>query len=53
VADLGLVDPSKKHAFADDVNLLGENINNINRNTQAVWDAGNEVGLQVNAGKTM
>jgi hypothetical protein len=39
-------------AYADDVNLLGDNIDTINKNTESLTDAGKEVGLKVNAGKT-
>jgi hypothetical protein len=39
-------------AYADDVNLLGDNIDTINKNTQTLIDAGKEVGLDVNVEKT-
>jgi hypothetical protein len=39
-------------AYADDVSLLGDNIGTINKNTQTLIDAGNEVGLDVNVEKT-
>jgi hypothetical protein len=39
-------------AYADDVNLLGDNIDTINKNTQTLIDASKEVGLEVNAEKT-
>jgi hypothetical protein len=32
-------------AYADDVNLLGDNIDTINKNTQPLIDASKEVGL--------
>jgi hypothetical protein len=34
--------------YADDVNLLGYNIDIINKNTQTLIDASKEVGLEVN-----
>jgi hypothetical protein len=37
---------------ADDVNSLGENMTVIKRNTEALLDAGKEVGLEVNIEKT-
>jgi hypothetical protein len=37
---------------ADDVNLLGGNIDTIKKNTQTLFDASKEVGLEVNAEKT-
>jgi hypothetical protein len=39
-------------AYADDVNLLGDNIDIINKNTQTLIDASKEVGLEVNVEKT-
>jgi hypothetical protein len=39
-------------AYADDVNLLGDNIDTINKNTLTLIDASKEVGLQVNVEKT-
>jgi hypothetical protein len=39
-------------AYADDVNLLGDNIDTINKNTQTLIDASKEAGLEVNVEKT-
>jgi hypothetical protein len=38
--------------YADDVNLLGDNIDTIKKNTQTLMDANKEVGLEVNPEKT-
>jgi hypothetical protein len=39
-------------ACADDVNIVGENIDTVQKNTKALFDAGKEVGPEVNPGKT-
>jgi hypothetical protein len=39
-------------AYADDVNLLGDNIDTINKNTETLIDTSKEVGLEVNVEKT-
>jgi hypothetical protein len=38
--------------YADDVNLLGDNIGTVKKNTQTVIDANKEVGLEINTEKT-
>jgi hypothetical protein len=37
--------------YADDVNLLGDVIDTIKKNTQTLIDASKEVDLEVNTGK--
>jgi hypothetical protein len=39
-------------AYADDVNIVGESTDTIQRNTKALLDASKEVGLEVNPDKT-
>jgi hypothetical protein len=38
-------------AYADDVNLLGDNIDTIRENTETLNDANKEVGLEINVEK--
>jgi hypothetical protein len=39
-------------AYADDVNLLGDNLNTIQQNTETLIYASKEVGLEINVEKT-
>jgi hypothetical protein len=39
-------------AYTNDVNLLGDNIDAIKKNTETSSAAGQEVGLEINAEKT-
>jgi hypothetical protein len=39
-------------AYADDVNLLGDNIDTIMKNTETLIDASKEVGLEINIDET-
>jgi hypothetical protein len=38
--------------YADDVNILGDDIDTIKKNTQTLIDASKEIGLEVNTEKT-
>jgi hypothetical protein len=39
-------------AYADDVNLLGDNVDTIKKNTDTFTDASKKVGLEINVEKT-
>jgi hypothetical protein len=39
-------------SYANNINILEENIDTIQKNTEALLDASKEVGLEVNAEKT-
>jgi hypothetical protein len=51
-AGLKLNGTHKLLAYADDVNLLGDNIDTVNKNTETLIDASKMVGLEVNVEKT-
>jgi hypothetical protein len=38
-------------AYADDVNLLGDNVDTIKKNMETLIDASKEVGLEINVEK--
>jgi hypothetical protein len=54
---MGLQEPLKLHMIvnlenADDVNILGDNIDTIKKSTQTLIDASKEIGPEVNTEKT-
>jgi hypothetical protein len=51
-AGLKLTGTHQLLAYADYVNLLGDDKNTVNKNTQTLIDASKEVGLEVNVEKT-
>jgi hypothetical protein len=40
-------------AYADDVNLLGDNIDTVKRRTETLTDVNKDAGLEINVEKTM
>jgi hypothetical protein len=49
---LKLIGTHQLLAYADDMNLLGDNIETIKKNTETLIDAAKEVGIEVNVEKT-
>jgi hypothetical protein len=49
---LKLIGTHRLLAYADDVNLLGDNIDAIQKNTDILIDASKEVGLEISIEKT-
>jgi hypothetical protein len=49
---LNLNETHQLTAYVDDVNLLGDNIDTIKKNTKILIDASIEVGLEINLDKT-
>jgi hypothetical protein len=43
---------SHVRVYADDVNLLGDSVDTIQKNTQTLIDASKEVGLKINTEKS-
>jgi hypothetical protein len=39
-------------AYADDVNLLGDNMDTVNKNTETLIDVSKDVGLEINVDKS-
>ena len=39
-------------AYADDINILGDNVNTVTENTEILLEAGKEIGLEINTEKT-
>jgi hypothetical protein len=49
---LKLIGTHQQLVYGDDVNLLGDDIETIKKNTQTLIDAGKEFGLEINTEKT-
>jgi hypothetical protein len=44
---------TKVHGFAADVNLLGDSVNTIKDNSESLIEASRDIGLEINAEKTI
>jgi hypothetical protein len=51
-AELKLIGTYQLLVYADDVNLLGDNIDTIKNNAETLIDVSKEVGLELNVEKT-
>jgi hypothetical protein len=49
---LKLIGTHQLLVYADNVNLLGDNIETIKKNTESLIDASKEIGLEINVDKT-
>jgi hypothetical protein len=38
--------------YADDINFLGDSVNNVEENTETLLEASRDVGVEINAEKT-
>jgi hypothetical protein len=52
LVELKLNETYQMLVYADDVILLGDNIDTVKKNTETLIDAGKEVGIEINAEET-